>query len=1046
MGEARSKTRAAPTPVPAKAPAASPAARSSRAVPAPPAALPAAIGNQALSRWALLNPLPGAPPIGPRDHPDEHQADRRADAALQRPGLQRRLQPLAAAAPQRRTVQALGPGQPLPEPVRHSMQRGFATDLGAVRVHTGSQASRLAGTLGARAFAVGPHLAFAPRQFAPETRTGARLLAHELAHVVAQPEPRVRADRVASSLLERPPGPELRTAVLNGYRNAIDDGERSEFRAHFLEEITRFADEWYPGDNATALNRRAGQVVDHSLGTVREQVQDAFTLLRALASLDTQAGDDELSALGIGSLGLSLAFTALSDDAALIIWSEVDTTITDAPDIEVPLGAIRRATTQADARYALEIEGTLLALLDAREAWNQVPAGRAASGARIAVLSRRLLLLDMALKAVRAIPPDRSAELQRALVDAGARISSLRTASREETSALVALGDDPSRLAPRQVEEPDIASGAAARYYQELDEARTVDPDVAFPVTVDTTTANMVGRMATAVSSADRDASRLREGVIPPAPSYSLVEFVSVYRRWYAFFSPEEEKQNPLFQLIMGFFSRETGLDVARPDLQGEERKQALKHTRSPYELLGISFAGRPYEMASFSVARYIALSTFAPMLSNAMGSATGQFSSEIGALGTARDPLQLQGSASRAYLSPRLTSRLPDGRTVHDPQQAAEEWTGQTAQRFSEVARMPAQGPNATRLNLQRLYGPIRTAATAQPDAPLIGLHDTNARAGWSYLIEIRDPNDPDFPIVARQHREVPPEVVRYLTAAYAARAMSAGPMEPTARTPDGRNVRIGDRPTRSGGLTQAEARATRNLLGRDALASGERDRFDRDRRTLADAVASRPPDPTQRLLHDMEQYLDAYFVQRPTIEWRLAAVLAIASAEQNLGAQVEQAISPEHIAEVAGFTVAVQVSTRLLDARGPLGRILSRGLHTWLQASGTGEIASIVGIASFLLEVAKISSFRQARAWGYITPSIFADLSNLVDAVVSRGVGAASQRVLDRIANGPASTPREMAAVAAELGREPAARQRMLDAVDAELAQVGQSGRHDS
>lgn len=64
------------------------------------------------------------------------------------------------------------------------MERRFGHDFGAVRVHTDSRASAAARALGARAFAVGPHLAFAAGRYAPQAAEGARLLAHELAHVV----------------------------------------------------------------------------------------------------------------------------------------------------------------------------------------------------------------------------------------------------------------------------------------------------------------------------------------------------------------------------------------------------------------------------------------------------------------------------------------------------------------------------------------------------------------------------------------------------------------------------------------------------------------------------------------------------------------------------------------------------------------------------------------------------------------------------------------------------------------------------------------------
>lgn len=78
------------------------------------------------------------------------------------------------------------PGQSLPRDIRASYERRFGADLSGVRVHTGSEASRAAAALDANAFATGPHIVFGRGRFAPHTTAGARLLAHELAHILQQ--------------------------------------------------------------------------------------------------------------------------------------------------------------------------------------------------------------------------------------------------------------------------------------------------------------------------------------------------------------------------------------------------------------------------------------------------------------------------------------------------------------------------------------------------------------------------------------------------------------------------------------------------------------------------------------------------------------------------------------------------------------------------------------------------------------------------------------------------------------------------------------------
>jgi outer membrane protein OmpA-like peptidoglycan-associated protein len=73
-------------------------------------------------------------------------------------------------------------GRPLDLGTRRYMEARFGTDLGHVRVHTGTAAARLTRQLGAHAFTHGSDIFFAPGQ-TPGTN---RLTAHELTHVVQQ--------------------------------------------------------------------------------------------------------------------------------------------------------------------------------------------------------------------------------------------------------------------------------------------------------------------------------------------------------------------------------------------------------------------------------------------------------------------------------------------------------------------------------------------------------------------------------------------------------------------------------------------------------------------------------------------------------------------------------------------------------------------------------------------------------------------------------------------------------------------------------------------
>src|SRR5258706_2020840 len=78
------------------------------------------------------------------------------------------------------------PGEPLDPATRSVMETRFGHDFAGVRVHSDLKAGASAEAVGARAYTVGRHIAFAPGQYQPHTPTGGHLLRHELAHTLQQ--------------------------------------------------------------------------------------------------------------------------------------------------------------------------------------------------------------------------------------------------------------------------------------------------------------------------------------------------------------------------------------------------------------------------------------------------------------------------------------------------------------------------------------------------------------------------------------------------------------------------------------------------------------------------------------------------------------------------------------------------------------------------------------------------------------------------------------------------------------------------------------------
>jgi predicted secreted Zn-dependent protease len=79
-----------------------------------------------------------------------------------------------------------GCGHPLPDSARSFFEPRFGCDFSQVRVHPDRQAAEIARTVNSQAFTIGRDVVFGKEQYSPETASGKRLLAHELAHVIQQ--------------------------------------------------------------------------------------------------------------------------------------------------------------------------------------------------------------------------------------------------------------------------------------------------------------------------------------------------------------------------------------------------------------------------------------------------------------------------------------------------------------------------------------------------------------------------------------------------------------------------------------------------------------------------------------------------------------------------------------------------------------------------------------------------------------------------------------------------------------------------------------------
>ncbi|RPI19303.1 MAG: DUF4157 domain-containing protein [Ignavibacteriae bacterium] len=77
-------------------------------------------------------------------------------------------------------------GKSLDSSTRSFFEPRFGYNFSNVKVHTGSEAAKSAQSINALAYTSGNNIVFGDRQYAPETNTGKKLIAHELTHVLQQ--------------------------------------------------------------------------------------------------------------------------------------------------------------------------------------------------------------------------------------------------------------------------------------------------------------------------------------------------------------------------------------------------------------------------------------------------------------------------------------------------------------------------------------------------------------------------------------------------------------------------------------------------------------------------------------------------------------------------------------------------------------------------------------------------------------------------------------------------------------------------------------------
>jgi hypothetical protein len=175
---------------------------------------------------------------------------------------------------QERAIRAVlaTPGQPLDPAARRAMEARFGHDFSKVRIHADPAGERSARDLQAKAYTAGDHIVFASGAYAPSTRAGQRLLAHELAHIVQQRSGQVDA------------GPGTLAVVAPGHpTEAAAEAAATELTARPARHPPRVQGERAPTPAPRAVHRFLAELEGH--GGIEEPALEAAGFTKEEAKL-----------------------------------------------------------------------------------------------------------------------------------------------------------------------------------------------------------------------------------------------------------------------------------------------------------------------------------------------------------------------------------------------------------------------------------------------------------------------------------------------------------------------------------------------------------------------------------------------------------------------------------------------------------------------------------------------------------------------------------------------------------------------------------------
>jgi Domain of unknown function (DUF4157) len=183
-------------------------------------------------------------------------------------------------------------GQPLSRATRAQMDDRLGFDFSGVRVHADAEAAHSARAVGARAYTIGSDVVFGAGEYAPRSREGQRLIAHELTHVRQQASapPMLQRWNIFSEIAGLFAGDSFDPKTLTQYITDLGSGE-IEGHSDSDNKARAIVAAWKKNNSAFNLTPKIKALLIKEMQSGYCGDDDEIAILDLL----TTAGDDELT-------------------------------------------------------------------------------------------------------------------------------------------------------------------------------------------------------------------------------------------------------------------------------------------------------------------------------------------------------------------------------------------------------------------------------------------------------------------------------------------------------------------------------------------------------------------------------------------------------------------------------------------------------------------------------------------------------------------------------------------------------------------------------